>query len=373
MFKMLARVQELEKAGEKIIHFEIGDPDFNTPADIVHAAIRSIERGETHYVNSLGTLELREAIAISIEKELGWRPMLDQVIVAPAISFIYFIVRALVNPGESVIVSDPGYSSYFSAFDFIGVQAITVPLFETNGFRLQADDLEKVITPESRLIVLNSPQNPTGAMIKPEELAAIYEIAKKHNLYILSDEVYSKMIYEMQHKSVSQYDNCKERTIILNGFSKTYAMTGWRLGYAIAPVDIVQKLGLMVQTVISNVPPFIQSAGAYALKHGVAHINLMMEEYKKRRKLMVDGFNSLNGVSCAMPDGAFYIFPNIKKTELSSEAFAALMLEKAGVAILPGTDFGSHGEGYVRATFAASREIILDGLKRMSKVLKTIQ
>lgn len=369
MFKMLARVQELEKTGKKIIHFEIGDPDFNTPEHITEAAMDAIKRGETHYVNSLGIPELRDAICDVTEKDLGWKPEREQVVVAPSISFIYFITRALLNRGDQVIVSDPGYSSYFSAFDFIGVKAVTVPTFEKNGFRLKAADLEKFVTPNSRLLILNSPQNPTGAMMAKEDLAEIYKIAKKHNFYVLSDEVYAKMVYDQPHESITIYDQCRERTILLNGFSKAYAMTGWRLGYAVAPKEIVEKLGLMIQTVISNVPPFIQWAGVAALTSDQSSIQTMMAEYRNRREVMVRGFNELPGVSCIMPDGAFYAFPNISKTGLTSNQFAELMLEKAGVALLPGIDFGAHGEGFVRVTFATSLDNIREGLRRMKEVL----
>jgi|SRR3989344_2361542 len=372
MFKMLARVQELEKAGKNIIHFEIGDPDFNTPEHITQAAVDAIKRGETHYANSLGVVQLRQEICNTTHKDLGWLPELNQIVVAPSISFIYFVIRALMNPGEEVMVSDPGYSSYFSAFDFVGVRAVTVPTFEKNNFRLKAIDLEKFITPKTRLLIINSPQNPTGAMMNAEDLTIIYKLSKKHNFYILSDEVYGKMTYDKPHKSISIHDQCKEKVILLNGFSKTYAMTGWRLGYAIAPKEIVEKLGLIIQTVISNVPPFIQWAGIAAINGDQSSIKAMMEEYRKRRKIVVNGFNELPRISCIMPDGAFYAFPNISKTGLTSKEFAEVMLEKAGVALLPGTDFGPHGEGYVRVAFATSLDNIREGLRRMEKVLKAL-
>ncbi|MDO8467196.1 MAG: pyridoxal phosphate-dependent aminotransferase [bacterium] len=369
MFKMMARVQELEKSGKKIIHFEIGDPDFSTPQRITDAAIDALKAGETHYVNSSGMAQLRDAICDSTEKDLGWRPEREQVVVAPAISFIYFTVRALVNPGEEVIVAEPGYSSYFSTFDFIGVKAVTVPVFEKNNFRLAAADLEKAITPKTRLVILTSPSNPTGAMMTKENLTAIYKLAEKHNFYILSDEVYKKMTYDLPFSSISANDRCQERVIILDGFSKAYAMTGWRLGYSIAPKPIAEKLGLMIQTVISNVPPFIQLAGVEALSGDQSSIKVMMDEYRKRKDVMIKGFNELPGVSCIDPDGAFYAFPNIQKTGMTSKEFAEFILEKANVALLPGTDFGPHGEGYLRVTFATSLSNIEEGLRRMKEAL----
>lgn len=370
MFQMLARVEELENAGRDIIHFEIGDPDFDTPRHIIDAAINALNNGDTHYVNSLGLAELRDAVCQVAGKELGWKPSRDQVVIAPTISFIYFVVRALLNRGEEVVVTDPGYSSYFSAFDFIGVRYATVPVFEKNNFRLKAEDLEKAITPKSRLLILNSPQNPTGAMMPGEDLEKIYQVAKKHNLYILSDEVYAKLAYGRKHESISINDHCRERVIIINGFSKAYAMTGWRLGYAIAPEEIVEKLGLMVETVFSNVPPFIQRAGIAALAGSQENVEKMVSEYKRRRDAMVRGLNDLPGVSCIMPDGAFYAFPNITKTGLSSREFAEFALDKAGVALLPGSDFGSFGEGYARVTFTTPLEKINEGMQKLKKALQ---
>lgn len=369
MFKVLARAQELEKGGERVIHFEIGDPDFSTPSHVTEAAVEALRRGDTHYVNSLGIRELREAIACSAQKEAGFLPDVAQVVVAPAISFIYFIARCLADPGDEIIVSNPGYSSYFSAFDFVGVRTVLVPTYERNGFRLKAGDVERVITPRTRLLFLNSPQNPTGAMMQKDDLHDLFLLARKHGFYILSDEVYAKMTYDMPHYSVSAEDACRERVILLNGFSKTYAMTGWRLGYAIAPEPIAEKLGLMVQTVISNVPPFIQQGGIAALTGSQECVSNMMREYRARRDMLVEGLNALPGVTCAPPDGAFYAFPNITGTGMSSDTFVEAMLEKARVVMLPGTNFGPGGEGYVRLSFSVSRDAIRDGLTCMRNVL----
>ncbi|MDP3764337.1 MAG: pyridoxal phosphate-dependent aminotransferase [bacterium] len=370
-FKISARTKELESLGLDIIHFEIGDPDFNTPSHVIDTAIDSLRRGDTHYVNPSGIFELREAICQSTFDSLGWEPAIDQVVVAPAKSFIYFVVKALVNPGEAVIVADPSYSSYFSTFDFIGVKAKIVPLHEKNSFKMKVADLEKVITPECRLLILNSPGNPTGAVISGEDLAEIYKLCQKNNIYILSlsDEIYSKMVYDKPHESISIHDHCKERTIILNGFSKAYAMTGWRLGYAIAPIEIAKKLGLMVEMVISNVPPFIQHAGVAALKGDQTAISSLLFELKKRRDILVDGINAIPSISCILPEGAFYAFVNIKETGMTSLEFSKLALDKAGVAVLPGTDFGANGEGYVRLAFVTSTAKITEGVNRLSALL----
>ncbi|MEK7630419.1 MAG: pyridoxal phosphate-dependent aminotransferase [Patescibacteria group bacterium] len=370
MFTVLAQVQALEKAGEHIIHFEIGDPDFNTPAHIADAGIASLQRGETHYVNSLGIAELRDAVAEATERDLGFRPSREQVVIAPAISFVYFVVNCLVNPGEEVIVANPDYASYFSAFSALGAKAVAVPTYEKKQFRIQAEDIEKHITPKTRLMIINSPQNPTGAVISREDSKKIFDLAQKHNIFIISDEVYGKIVYDEKVHSLGTYDHCRERIIILNSFSKTYAMTGWRLGYAIAPEQIVEKLGLMIQTVISSVPAFIQQAGVAALLGDQSCVNTTVEEYRGRRDLIIKGLNELSGVSCVVPGGAFYAFPNISGTGMSSEEFTRFILDKARVAVLPGVNFGSMGEGHIRISFATSTENIKEGLARMKKALE---
>ncbi|MSR76517.1 MAG: pyridoxal phosphate-dependent aminotransferase [Candidatus Ryanbacteria bacterium] len=369
MFAVLAQVQALEKAGEHIIHFEIGDPDFNTPPHIVEAGIASLKRGETHYVNSLGISELRDAVAMATERDLGFRPSREQVVIAPAISFVYFVVNCLVNPGEEVIVADPDYASYFSAFSALGVKAVAVPTHEKNQFRIQAEDIEKHITPKTRLMIINSPQNPTGAVISHEDSKKIFDIAKKYDIFIISDEVYGKIVYDEKAHSLGAYDQCRERIIILNSFSKTYAMTGWRLGYAIAPERIVEKIGLMIQTVISSVPAFVQHGGVAALLGDQSCIDNMVDEYRQRRDIIVAGLNDLPGVSCVSPGGAFYAFPNISGTGMSSEEFTRCMLDKARVAVLPGVNFGPMGEGHIRISFATSIENIKEGLARMKEAL----
>lgn len=369
MFKVLARAQELEKQGCHVVHFEIGDPDFSTPSHITGAAIDALNRGDTHYANSLGVTELREAIADSVAHDLGFKPRTGQVVVAPAISFIYFIARCLVDPGDEVVVSDPGYSSYFSAFDFVGVRAVLAPTYERHGFRLKAADVERVMTPRTRILFINSPQNPTGAMMEKEDLHDIFLLARARNVYVLTDEVYAKMTYDVPHYSISTEDGCDERVILLSGFSKAYAMSGWRLGYAVAPEPVVEKLGLMIQTIISNVPPFIQRGGIAALTGSQQCVQDMMRAYRKRRDILIEGLNALTGISCRKPDGAFYAFPNITGTGMSSDVFVERMLEEAGVVMLPGTNFGPGGEGYARLSFSVSEESIKDGLIRMKTVL----
>ncbi|MFH0820045.1 MAG: pyridoxal phosphate-dependent aminotransferase [bacterium] len=369
MFRLLARVKELEAKGEKIIHFEIGDPDFATPAHIKQAVVESLEAGETHYPNSMGINELRDTICATTEKEYNFRPTRAQVIVTPAISVIYFVTRCVVNPGEEIIVPDPGFSSYYSAFDFIGVRWVGVPLLEKNEFRMNPADIRARITDKTKLIIINSPQNPTGAVMTKEEIEEVAKIAAEHNLYLLTDETYKKMIYDYPHYSPAVFDGCRERTIILDSFSKAYAMTGFRLGWAIGPEELIDKMGLMVQTIISAVPPFIQKAGVAALLGDQSAISKMMAEYRKRRDLIVEGLNNLPGVSCLKPEGAFYVFPNITATGMTSSEFAEFALEKARVALLPGSTFGQYGEGYVRLCYANSQENIKEGLERLKRAL----
>jgi aspartate/methionine/tyrosine aminotransferase len=277
-----------------------------------------------------------------------------------------------VNPGEDVIVPDPGFPTYYSAIKFCGVNEVRVPLKEANHFRMAPEDIESRITDKTRLIIINSPQNPTGSVMTPEEIEQVAEIAERHDIYLYSDEVYARMVYDDSgpFKSPAAKDGCQERTIVANGFSKAFAMTGWRLGCVIGPENVIEKMGLLLQTTSSCVTPFIQRAGIAAIRGDQKPIIAMIEEYHGRRDLLVEGLNSLPGVSCLIPGGAFYAFPNIKGTDMTSEEFADFCLEEAGVALLPGTNFGEHGRGYVRLCYANSRENIQKGIDRMRDVLK---
>jgi len=374
MFKILAKVQDLEKQGRNIIHFEIGDPDFDTPHNIVEAACASLRKGETHYANSMGMRDFREEICRVTARSRGFTPTIDQVLVTPGANIIiYYAVRCLVNPGDEVIVQDPGFPTYYSVMKFCGVKAVTVPLKEVNGFRMDPEDVRKKITKRTRLIIMNSPQNPTGAVMMPDEINRMAEIAEESDVYLLSDEIYSRMMFDASSfKSPSSRDWCRQRTIIANGFSKAFAMTGWRLGVAIGPEDVIEKMGLLLQTTSSCVSPFLQRAGIEAISGDQSETQKMMQAYRRRRDLLVDGLNSIPGMNCLKPDGTFYVFPNIKGTRLSSSAFAEYMLEKAGVALLPGSNFGPSGEGYVRLCYATSEANILEGIRRMKKAIEAL-
>jgi aspartate aminotransferase len=367
--QLSSKARELELRGKKIFHFEIGDPDFDTPVNVGKAAIDSIRKGETHYAPPLGLSELREAICLETKKSLGFKPNLKQTAVGPAKAFIYFVARCLLDPGDEVILPDPGFASYYSVFDFMGVKYIQVPLREKNSFRISPDDVMRSITSKTRLIIINSPHNPTGAVMTRDEVKAIYEIAAQKNIYILSDEIYSKIIYKSRHYSPGIYDKCKRNTIILNSFSKAYAMTGWRLGWIVGPDELIKKVGLMIESVLSSIPPFIQKAGIEALRGNQTLLKKRLVDYHNRRDIMVRILNDIPGIKCLKPDGAFYVFPNISGTGMTSNEFAEFALKKAGVVLVPGTSFGVNGEGYVRLTYTTSIKIIKEGLAKLKQAL----
>lgn len=373
MFKVLERVQELQRQGRDIIHFEIGDPDFSTPKNIAEAGCRAIMEGKTHYAPSVGIKELREAARNATLKSRGFLPDLNQVLVAPGANIlIEYVIRCLVNPGDEVIVPDPGFPTYYSVIKACDVVPVRVQLKEENGFRMNPADVRKLITPRTRLIILNSPQNPTGSVMTPEEIHEMAKIAEEFDIYLFSDEIYSRMIFDenIKFSTPATLDQCKKRTIVANGFSKAFAMTGWRIGVAIGPEDIIAKMALLLQTTASCVPPFIQYAALEAIIGDQTEIKHMMEEYKTRRDILVDGLNSIKGISCEKPGGSIYVFPNITKTGMTSEEFADFALNNAEVALLPGTNFGEFGEGYVRMCYVNSKENIIEGLQRIKNAIE---
>lgn len=374
MFKILSRIKELERMNKKIVHFEIGDPDFSTPRNVIEAGKRALDRGMTHYSDSMGEYEFRKIICENNMKSRGFVPDINQVLVLPGANMmIYYAVRCLVNPGDEVIVQEPCFPTYLSVFDFCGVKPVFVPLKESNGFRLDINALKDKITEKTRLIIINSPHNPTGSILYPEELKAIGELAIENQIYLYSDEIYSRLNYgEVPFYSPSCIDQCKEYILVANGFSKTFAMTGWRLGVGIGPADVMEKMGLLLQTTSSCVPSFIQYAGMEAIKGDQSSVKRMIEIYKKRRDILVKGLNDIPKISCIVPGGAFYVFPNIKKTGLSSVEFAMRLLEEAGVGLCPGCDFGPSGEGYLRLCYATSEEEIYEGIHRMREFILNI-
>ena len=369
MFKILSRIKELEREGKHIVHFEIGDPDFNTPQNIVNASINALNDNLTHYSDSLGDYDFRELICKNNLNSRGFEPNIDQVLVTPGANIIiYYAVRCLVNPGDEVIVQDPCFPTYLSVFKFCGVKPVFVPFKKENEFRLDPNDLREKITDKTRLIIINSPHNPTGSIMLPEELKEVGKIALENDIYLYCDEIYSRMNYgETPFYSPSILDECKNRIIVANGFSKAFAMTGWRLGTVIGPKKVIAKMGLLLQTTSSCVSSFIQKAGMEAINGNQKEVIKMMEEYKERRDLIVKGLNSIDKISCLNPGGAFYVFPDIRETGLTSQEFAVQLLESKGVGVCAGDDFGAAGEGFVRLCYATSQDEIKEGIKRIKE------
>lgn len=374
MFKVIDKVKRLEAQGRDIVHLEIGDPDFTTPRHIIEAAQHSLDLGETHYGSSWGLADFVETMRQATLRSRGFLPDADQVLVTPGANIsIFYAIFCLVNPGHEVLVPNPGFPTYLSTISMCGAQAVPYPLHDRNGFRMRAADIEPLITPRTRLLIINSPQNPTGAITEPEHLKEIYALAEKHDLYIYSDEIYSRMVYEDgDFFSIASLDQARERVILSNGFSKAYAMTGWRLGSVIAPRVVAERMMMLLQTTSSCVPAFVQRAGIAAIEGDQVSVREMMAAYRRRRDLLVQGLNAIPGIQCHLPGGAFYAFPNIASFGMSSEAFADAMLEKANVALLPGSNFGSQGEGFVRMVYASSEANIQKALERIAQACRQL-
>ena len=367
-FEVLARSQELERQGKNIFHFEIGEPDIETPESIVEAGIKALRDKKTHYTPSIGILELRKAVQDEVEKTRGYRPDLEQIIITPGLKpGIFFSMLCIVNPGDEVIYQDPGYPTYGSVTSFLGAKGVMIPLLEENEFRMNPNDIKEKITEKTKLIIVNSPQNPTGSVMTKSELEEIAEIAENNDIFVVSDEIYSKMTYETHHYTATARDEAKERTVLLDGFSKYYAMTGWRLGYMVTPVKMAERLQDFLVSAVSCTAAFTQWAGVEALTGDQGFIPEMMVRFKEKRDKIVEGLNSIPGFHCLSPKGAFYIFPNIRKTGMNSKECADHLLYEANVACLPGTAFGPYGEGYLRFSYATTLENIDAAIKNIKK------
>lgn len=365
-FEVLAKAQELERKGKNILHFEIGEPDMETPENISMAGIQAIKDKKTHYTPSIGILELRKAIQDEIEKTRGYRPDLEQIVITPGLKpGIFFSMLAIVNPGDEVIYQDPGYPTYGSVSSFLGAKGVLVPLLEENEFRMDPDDIKDRITRKTKLIIVNSPQNPTGSVMTKSELEELARLAEEHDIFVISDEIYSKMTYESDHYTPTSRDEAKERTVLLDGFSKYFAMTGWRLGFIVAPVEMAGRLQDLLVSAVSCTAAFTQWAGVEALRGDQSFISEMMKRFKEKRDRIVKGLNSIPGFSCLSSKGAFYAFPNIKETGMTSQECADHILNDAGVACLPGTAFGPYGEGYLRFSYATTLENIDKAIVRI--------
>jgi aspartate aminotransferase len=369
-FEVFARAKHLEAQGKEIIHLEIGQPDFPTPMNICNAAFQAMKEGYTGYSPAAGLWEFREVIAEHIEKTRGIAIYPDEVMVTPgAKPIIFFTLLALVDEGDEVIYPDPGFPIYESAINFVGAKAVPLPLREDVNFRFRIEELVRAISERTKLLILNSPHNPTGGLLTAEDLDAIAYLANKHDFYILSDEIYSRILYEGQHQSIISFSGMKTRTILLDGHSKTYAMTGWRLGYGIAAQPIIEKIERLTINSNSCTCSFTQIAGIEALKGSQNFVAQMVAEFQRRRDVIVAGLNAIEGISCINPSGAFYAFPNVKKVPLFCEALANYLLEEAGVAVLSGKAFGKFGEGYLRISYANSLENIMEALARIQAAI----
>jgi aspartate aminotransferase len=367
MLEILDIANALAATGRTIHRFEVGDSDFDAYPHVIEATKQALDQGHTKYVASNGIEHLRQAICAYIAGKLGFTPDLSQVVTMPANSIIDFVIRCTANPGDEIITPDPYFPTYQAVTSYTGIKQVTVPL--RDGFRLDAGDLEARITPKTRLIVINTPGNPTGAVMSEEEIRGVAAVAAKHDLYLLSDEIYAENIYDGRHFSPSFADQCRERTIILSGFSKGHSMSGWRLGYAVGPSELIAKIGLMFNTVYTCLPPFVQYAGIAALATERRLMDERRAYYRALRDLMVSKLNDIPGVECATPAGAIYAFPDISGTGMTSKEFARFVLERAGVALTPGAFFGQRGEGHVRLCYLRNEDTIAAACEGMKKAL----
>src|SRR5216684_2255650 len=365
-FEVLNKARALERQGREIIHLEIGEPDFDTPANIVDAGIEALQKGWTHYGPSAGLPELRQAIAQEVSRSRGVQVASDEVVVVPGGKpIIFFTILAVADVGDEVIYPNPGFPIYESMIQYVGAQAVPIRLQEEKDFGFDVDELASLISDRTKLIILNSPHNPTGGVLSEHDIRDIAEAIGERNIMVLSDEIYSRLIFDGKHYSIMSVPGFKERTILLDGFSKTYAMTGWRMGYGVMRPDLAVHISRLVINSNSCTASFTQIAGIEALRGNQSSVDKMSAEFKRRRDAFVAGLNKIKGFSCRMPKGAFYTFPNITKTGWSSKKLADALLEQAGVAALAGTAFGAYGEGYLRFSVANSLENLNKALARI--------
>jgi aspartate/methionine/tyrosine aminotransferase len=365
-FEALARAKALEAQGRSIIFLGIGEPDFDTPEHIVGAAKQALEDGYTHYTPSAGIAEVREAIAADMGGRLGHEVSGSNVIVTPGGKpVMFFTILALAEKGDEVIYPNPGFPIYESMIRFAGATPVPMQLHEERGYNPDVDELRALVSPRTKLIIVNSPNNPCGSVIPEPDLAAIAEIANEADAVVLSDEIYKDFYYEGSHVSITRYPGMWERTVVLDGLSKSYAMTGWRVGYGLFPDELVEPVTRLMTNSVSCTSAFSQVTAMAALASSQESVTSMVAEFKTRRDLLVNGLNELPGISCPMPKGAFYAFPNISRTGRTSQEFEQSLLKDTGVSVLAGTSFGAFGEGYVRISFANSQENIREALRRM--------
>jgi aspartate/methionine/tyrosine aminotransferase len=379
-FEVLAEVQRLEAQGREIVSFAIGEPDFDTPENIKEAGIEAIRTNYTHYSPSAGIMPLREAIANYVSQTRHIRVDPEQVVVTPGGKPIMFhSILATVNPGDEVVYPNPGYPIYESVIRFVGATPVPLSLREERGFSFDVDELRAKVGPKTSMIILNSPHNPTGGILKPSDLEAVAELALRYDCWVLSDEIYSRIVFDGDVYSISSIPDMEHRTIILDGFSKTYSMTGWRLGYGVMPKSLATDVTRLVTNVESCTATFVQMAGIEALTGPQDAVDRMVAEFKARRDLIVEGLNSIEGITCLLPGGAFYVFPNVtgacRRLGLrSSRELQQRLLYEGNVAVLPRSSFGMRNEGetqeYIRLSYATSRQQIEEGLRRIRSVVE---
>lgn len=369
-FEVLARAKAMEAAGRDIVHLEIGEPDFDTPRNIIDAAIKALNSGYTHYGPSAGMPEVRKVFAEFLTKDRGVEVKPENIVITPgAKPILFFSILALVNKGDEVIYPNPGFPIYESVINFVGAKPVPIPLREDKAFSFDLEEMKQLVNDRTKLIIVNTPHNPTGGVLTAKDMQGIAELAKKHDAWILSDEVYSKMVYDGKHVSIYDYPEVMDRTILLEGHSKTYAMTGWRLGYAAMPVELAAHISKLQTNSNSCTSSFTQMAGVEALTGPQDASIRMMAEFKARRDMFVEGLNRIPGFKCLKPSGAFYVFPNITGTGMKSKQIEEFLLDKAGVAGLSGTSFGKYGEGYLRFSYANSQANLRKALDKISKAL----
>jgi aspartate aminotransferase len=370
-FEVLARARVLEAQGRDIVHLEIGEPDFDTPANVIDAGVNALKNGWTHYTPSAGLPELRDAIAKDVSRRRGVHCSSDEVVVVPGGKpTIFYTFMALVEEGDEVIYPNPGFPAYESLINFLGARPVPIHLREDKDFRLDVNELADLVTDRTRLLILNSPHNPTGGVLSQQDIRDIAAAIGDRDVMVLSDEIYSRLVFEGEHFSIMSLDGWKDRTIMLDGFSKSYAMTGWRLGYGVMRSDLAKHFSKLMTNSNSCNAGFTQIAGLEAVEGDQESVDMMCAEFKRRRDRVVERINKIPGFSCRVPAGAFYVFPNIRETGLSSKKLAEVLLEQAGVACLAGTAFGQFGEGYLRFSIANSLENLEKALDRVENWAK---
>jgi aspartate aminotransferase len=370
-FEVLNKARALERQGKSIIHLEIGEPDFDTPANVVEAGVDALHKGWTHYGPSAGLPELRQTVADYVSRTRSVKVTPEEVVVVPGGKpIIFFTILALIDEGDEVIYPNPGFPIYESMIHYVGGKAVPIHLREERDFSLDVDELAGLITNRTKLIVLNSPHNPTGGVMQRRDVEQVAQVIGDRNILVLSDEIYSRLVFEGDHFSIMSVPGMQERTILLDGFSKTYAMTGWRMGYGVMRADLATHITRLMTNSNSCTASFTQMAGIEALRGDQSSVDHMCAEFKSRRDVFVAGLNKIKGFSCRMPKGAFYVFPNVTKTGWKSKPLADALLDQAGVAALSGTAFGAFGEGYLRFSVANSLENLQQALDRIDQWTK---